>query len=153
MCSRMSKISSYHHSIRKMYHHFNICGRCGFVGSHDLLKYVFFQHWEMYIADCVNRILLVFTMATNSNWKLKSPSTPKHVIFSSSCSWSWMFELHCAEWYMCRVWTLEGCFHIHLVKVSLCSLNILIWRGRPTSMICDIRNSFLVQYSIYTSVM
>ena len=35
----------------------------------------------------------------------------------SSCSSSWMFELHCAEWCMCSL-TLGGYFHIHVLKIK-----------------------------------
>ena len=60
--------------------------------------------------------------------------------------------------------TLEGCFHIQLLKMEIFSVLIenLIFRGGLTSRICDIKVSLeanlvlifnLRQYSTYTSVM
>ena len=51
----------------------------------------------------------------------------------SSCSWSWMFDLH-------EDLTREVCFHIHCSK---CTSFSVLWfqEAGSTSMICDITNS------------
>lgn len=49
--------------------------------------------------------------------KIKAPFHSE--ISFSLCSCSWMFELHCAEWCMCRVWHEKAVIHIHPVKVEI----------------------------------
>ena len=47
----------------------------------------------------------------------------------SSCFYSWMFELLCAEWCICRVWHYKAVFTFICWKwkVSLCSLKIWVY--------------------------
>ena len=64
------------------------------------------------------------------------------ICFSCS-SFSWMFELHCARMLHQQNLTLEGCFHIHLLKVESFPVlkENLSLRHITTIMICDITTS------------
>ena len=72
------------------------------------------------------------------------PQVPFH---STPCSYRWM--LHCAEWWMCRVWYLKVVFIFICWKrrVSLRSLKIWFQVAEPINRIGDITTFAANQFS------
>lgn len=62
----------------------------------------------------------------SDNVKVKVPLRSKMCF--SSCFYSWIFALHCAEWFMYgQNFTFEGCLHIHRLNVEISPCSPKMW--------------------------